>query len=740
MSGASLLTPWGLAWAGAAAAILGLYLLRPRSRRVEVSSILLWRRALEPDSTRSPLAWLRRHAILLMQVAAALLVALALGRPALERMIPVPRIVAIIIDTSEPMLAADGDARVVADGPFADAVGRRGIATRLDEAKARASLVVSRLRPGDRAVIISAASAARVESSGEMPADAATIVAAIGRLVARPAEANLAQALELAGAEIRDALHGEVLLVTGAVADIEGPVRRPSVPIQVARVGKASSVDGVAPSNAAIVALVARRPDTCGDDPCDPATTPVQAFVRVTNHGPSPATGSLRLRVDGKPFGARPLEVGAGASEAIAIPNLPADASWVEAWFDAPDLLAVDNLATAAVPRPVARRVALVGGRTEQLDRALRAVPGLTLERIDPTRYDPTARYDVVVFEAWFPPQAPMAHWLLIDPPRTDGPVVVNGTLGRRTDGGREWNSAQVARVRPGPLLGGVDFAGVSVLEARQVVLPAWAEEVVSARGAPLVLMGYPGAYRAIVVAFDLRTSNLLGRVGFPVLVSNAITWLTGGAEGAAGSDASIVPGDSLPIAPLPRTTSLTIEMPTGEVRRIDTPGSTARPSVRFLDTGAPGAYVVREYEQDVMIARHVTIARTVPAGREDALADLRPRGPVLALASVGPGAEPGPLLLGPGEARERDEWWPWAGAAALAAVAAEWWWFHAGGVRRPRPASIGIASRERAPSLVIRVSDPSPAAAGEGSTTPVHPGDAAAAWAAGRTAPEADQ
>ena len=745
MNGTQLLSPWGLAWAGAAAAILGLYLLRPRSRRVEVSSILLWRRTLDLETTRSPLAWLRRHALLLMQVAAALLVALALARPALSRLVPVPRTVAIIVDTSAPMLASDGDAAVVANGPFASAVARRGVTTRLDEAKARAALVVSRLRPGDRAVIVAAAGAARVDLSGEAPGDSGALTSAIGRLVAQPGEANLAQALEIAGAAIRDARQGEVVIVTGGVADLSGPVRRPPVPIQVVRVGKSAAPDGPAPSNAAITALVARRPDLCGDAACDLSTTPVQAFVRVQNRGASPANGTLRLRVDGKPFGERPLSVGADASEAISIPNLPADASWVEAWFDTPDLLALDNLATAAVPRPVTRRVALVGGRTDQLERALRAVPGVVLERIDPTRYDPAARYDVVVFEAWFPPQAPQAHWLLVDPPRTDGPVVVNGNLGKRTDSAREWNSAQVARVRPGPLLAGVDFAGVSVTEARQVAIPVWAEEVVSARASPLIFMGYPGAYRAVVVAFDLRSSNLLGRVGFPVLISNAVDWLTGGAEATTGSDAAIMPGDALPITPLPRTTAVTIEMPTGEIRRIETPGATGRPSVRFLDTAAPGAYVVREYEQTDEIARHVTIARAIPAGREASLADLRPRAAVLALASVGPGAEPGPLLAGPGETSERDEWWQWAGIIALMVVAAEWWWFNVGGARRARVALADSALTARAtppsagsdvPLTAVGAAD---ALLEEPSRARVAPGDAQAstsaakAWAAGR-------
>jgi hypothetical protein len=69
-------------------------------------------------------------------------------------------------------------------------------------------------------------------------------------------------------------------------------------------------------------------------------------------------------------------------------------------------------------------------------------------------------------------------------------------------------------------LLQGVDLTGVGVQEAKKVDLPDWAEEVVAARNAPLIFMGYPRPYRAAVFAFDLRppTTNLFGRVGFPVL------------------------------------------------------------------------------------------------------------------------------------------------------------------------------------------------------------------------------
>ena len=690
-----LLSPSSLLWLGSAVAIAALYLLRPRSRRVEVSSIFLWRRAIAPETARSPLTFLRRHLLVILQILAAVLAATALARPAIARLVPVGRTLAVIIDTSVPMLAADGDLRTVSDGPFAPAtlLGSPPTATRLDEAKARASLALSRLRPGDRAVVIGASAEPVVIATGSAPDDLAAIDRAIGSLVAQPSEFNLAQALEVAGARILEARQGEILILTGGVAEALPGIARPAVPIQVVRTGRGS------PSNTAITALVARRApasqaasdagtiaDQSQDGAAGRADDGVHVFVRISNTGPVRADGTLRLRVDGAPFGERVVSIGPDASEALAIDGVPATANWIEAFFEHPDLLAIDNLATAAVPRPFTRRVALVGGRTDQLERALRAVPGVTLDRIDPNRYDPAARHDVTVFEAWFPPKAPASHWMLIDPPRTDGPVAVNGLLGRRSDGSREWNSAQIARILPSPLLAGVDLAGVQIAEARQVLLPRWAEEAVSARNAPLIFLGYPGSWRAVVVAFDLRSSNLLGRVGFPVLIANSIDWLTGTADArsasnpandpsqAAGGATFSVPGQALLINPLPRTTRVTVQSPGMAPREVPIPQGR---SIRFLDTARPGAYIVREYENGSEIASHVEIARAIPVGREVFLADLRARPGVFGVASVGPGSEPGPLIAGPGESSARDEWWMWTALAFLGVVGLEWWWYH---------------------------------------------------------------
>ena len=76
---------WGslasLGWAALAGLILAFYLLRPRRQRIVVASLLVWRRTISQREADGWLAWLRRRVVLLLQLLAIVLVALALARP-----------------------------------------------------------------------------------------------------------------------------------------------------------------------------------------------------------------------------------------------------------------------------------------------------------------------------------------------------------------------------------------------------------------------------------------------------------------------------------------------------------------------------------------------------------------------------------------------------------------------------------------------------------------------------------
>ncbi|CAA9300475.1 MAG: hypothetical protein AVDCRST_MAG77-5950 [uncultured Chloroflexi bacterium] len=658
-TGMSLLSPWSLLWLLAAAAVVGLHLLKPRSRRHEVSSTWLWQGVLKEESARSPVQWLKRHLLLLLQVLLAVLGALLLARPALNRSTPVGHTVVLAIDASEPMLANDGDPAVAGRG------GSGGQVTRLDEAKGRAMQLLGQLRPGDRAVVMAMADHTEVAAQGSVPGDMAALRAGIQRIQARPTELNAGHALAVAGGLTQNARLGEVVLITGGVMDTERVTYRPAIAVQVMRVGRGEA------DNQAITSLAARR-DRGGE---------LEVFVRVRNFGAQPATGPLRVMVDGQLSLEQPITIPAQNSWETVLAEFPPTASVVQASFGRNDLLALDNVATTTAAAAPTRKVLLVGARSDQLDRALRAVPGVELTKTDSQGYQPGG-YDVYIFEGWFPATPPPGHWLLIDPPARGSPITVTGTLGRRSDGARDVNDAKIERVLPSPLLAGVDLTGVSVAESKKVRLPDWAEEAVGAREAPLAFAGYPPspaaetyrAYRAAVFAFDLRATNLFGRIGFPVLVANTVNWLTGETSflgRGADAESELVPGSALLVHPLPRASRVQVETPNRRQYSFD-----GNQPIRFLDTTRPGAYTVTQFSGADVIAKRVYVATVLPAGREATLADLKPREEVGNLSTIA-GAKPQTVQLGPGVERTFSEWWRPLGVLIILGLLVEWWWYH---------------------------------------------------------------
>src|SRR5262245_37971237 len=83
-----------------AGAIVALYFVRLRRRRVLMSSLLLWRKILEERQARSIFEKLRNPLSLLLALAIGLLLAMAIARPEIEALTGKRRRVTIVLDTS----------------------------------------------------------------------------------------------------------------------------------------------------------------------------------------------------------------------------------------------------------------------------------------------------------------------------------------------------------------------------------------------------------------------------------------------------------------------------------------------------------------------------------------------------------------------------------------------------------------------------------------------------------------
>ena len=105
----SFLNPW-IASAAAAVVIpslLVLYFLKLRRREIEISSTLLWKKAIQDLQVNSPFQKLRKNLLLLLQLLLLLLLCLALSRPVSNYTRGAGAVNVILIDRSASMNALD---------------------------------------------------------------------------------------------------------------------------------------------------------------------------------------------------------------------------------------------------------------------------------------------------------------------------------------------------------------------------------------------------------------------------------------------------------------------------------------------------------------------------------------------------------------------------------------------------------------------------------------------------------
>src|SRR5438045_9702977 len=90
-------------------ALLVLYFLKLRRREMEVSSTLLWKKAIQDLQVNAPFQKLRRNLLLILQMALLLALCLALTRPVTFFKPGAGKTTVILIDRSSSMSATDID-------------------------------------------------------------------------------------------------------------------------------------------------------------------------------------------------------------------------------------------------------------------------------------------------------------------------------------------------------------------------------------------------------------------------------------------------------------------------------------------------------------------------------------------------------------------------------------------------------------------------------------------------------
>ena len=631
--------------------LLALYILRLRRPKRRVASTLLWTRQVEDLRANSLFQRMRVSWLLLLQIIAVALVALALAQPQADLGIVESGRVVLLIDRSASMGVEDADGR-----------------SRLDAAKREAHERVDALfgagffSQAPEVMVVAIAREATVLSP--FSTIAARAHDAIDAIEATDETTTLAEALDVArsfmevpnpdkqGAPQESGVTLE-LWSDGRIADVDRCVVKAGESLRYHPMGSPTARNaGVAGAG---VSRLAGNPDE------------VAVFARIMNWDEAPLHSDVELWVDGTLRAVLPqgVDVPAAGEDPSRKTWLPGEIrvsfpsvtvkpdGIVEVRLVAVDDQPADNRMAMVAAPAAAARVLLVGA-SSIVRGVVEALPVKSVDAVSAEEFTTRVAtqpswvdaFDVIVLDGASPSSLPPSRYLVLG-----GTVPFEGLnpYGDKSD--VSMRSVQTAH----PLMRFVNLDELGVARAVAYSPASDVETVVEGSDGPLVMTLARGGGQAVVVAFNPLDSNWPFQRGFVNFMANAVEFLA--ASGREAALPTIMPGDTQPIRLPSGVRSIELVSPSGRTQEL---AVTDPVQAVVGPLRQAGVWTARWVEGGEQRARPIAVALQDP--RE---------GRIGALESLAFGLETVRGVKG-GESG-RSALWPWLLLAALAVLTLEW-------------------------------------------------------------------
>ena len=695
----------GLVAAVAVPSLVILYFLKLRRVPREVSSTLLWKKAIQDLQANAPFQKLRRNLLLFLQLIILGLILLALAQPRSTATASAGQKLVILIDRSASMRAVDGDTT------------RSTPVTRLEVAKERAIGMVEGLaspslfedaEKADEAMVIAFDRSAEIVL--QFTSDKAALVAAINGIEQTDGPSSIEEAYRLAQSQRPNRIFLDTGL-DGAGTDpieIEGIKGGDAYFFHLFSDGRVSDLDVVradedtpdAPSfeyhaigdaSAVSVGITALRAERDYEEPGK-----LSIFVGVQSTDPNARSVDAELVVGGAVVSVRSVVLD-GAVVDVQTGQREVSTGGVVFELDEPDgvvvgvrlstgfgdglggglgldVLGTDNSGTLIVPPAKRSRVGLVTTGSLFLREAIRGLSISDLKIMSPGEYEEmrdageTGSIDLFVFDRTLPGEV---DGVVFEP----GRYLLMGSVFAGEGGVRDLGDGPSTQIinwrRTHPLLRDLTLDAVVIGKSRTVEIPEGSGLVSLAEtteGPAIVEMG-TGDVRVVMVGFDPGFSNWPFDVSFVVFLASAIDYLGTDVGGDLETNVrQLTPGFVLADRVPSDAGSIRVRLPDGSVSDeiVAAPdgrivyGPIRETGVYRVEwTGSAGAGDVKD---DGKVLRFY--AANLLDGQES---DLGTSGRLdLSNRVVGASSE--------GEITRLKEWWPWLLLGAIFVMMFEWW------------------------------------------------------------------
>lgn len=449
-----------------AGAVVALYFLKLRHRRVLIASSLLWKRVLDERQAHSLIERLRWWLSLLLALTIALLIGMSLPRPVVPAITGATAKTVIVMDTSPTMAARSSNGRT----RWQNAV--ETVKRMLDEGGAG-----SEFRVTDTSQRIAV----------PYTTDRASVAAAIDRMMPLALQPKFPQL---------DSDDASVYFITDGVA-----IR--NVPSRVERISVFEPTNSVG-----ITAFEIRAMPS--------AALSYQAYVEIENFGAQTRQAALTIAGPGGQRMTRTMTLAPREPLRETLDLSSLDGGAIRATVQSgDDGYAVDDVAYAYLPVRRKSRALLVTSGNIYLEQLLKLDTHVSLTTVSPAAYKESQDIDVYIFDRYAPAKPPTKPALVVGTFDVPWLVPAGGQL--RKPSITKWDANH-------PVMQYVPVHDISIERATKVSTREGVNVLAASGEDPLILVS-ERPQRWVLLAFDLSGSDFALQVGFPVFVDNVLAW-----------------------------------------------------------------------------------------------------------------------------------------------------------------------------------------------------------------------
>ena len=474
---------------------VGLYLLRLKRKRHDVSSLIFWQEVLRDEQSTKLFQKLRRILSLLLQILFIVLIVLALARPVLKHLMGDPTSRILVIDTTASMQVKEGDK------------------TRFEMARSAARRWIAQSSFKEETMILAAGREPKVVCP--FSSDEKVLLEVLAALNPTDAAGSLLSALE----DAKKILQGKTG-VREIVVLSDQPVPGHFKEDLDKGMQLSEETFGTTRDNVGILRFASRPLLTSPDT--------YEILFQIKNFGSQPVQTEAEFYLNDSLVDVKPVKLAAGEMKTELYPALPAKGGRLRIVLKRSDALMVDNEAFTILPELKRQKVLLVTKSNLFLQRVLQANALVDLTVRLPSEFSAgmAKEFTVVVVDASAAdlkaPVGEMANsiWLGTVPG-----VAPAGDLDRPVVSDVEDQN---------PLVRLAVMRNITLARARKYLpsdlskaYPGWTfDDPVRSFEFPLIVSARKGDKRWVAWAFDILDTDLPLRVAFPLMISNTLQWL----------------------------------------------------------------------------------------------------------------------------------------------------------------------------------------------------------------------